>query len=406
MVKLTDSHLIMPGMATAHSHAFQRALRVHTQRRTTRAGSFWSWRDMMYALALKLKPEHLYAIARFTYAEAAMSGVTAVGEFHYLHHAPNGIPYADRLTTSEAMIGAAKSVGVRIALLRTAYLRGGHNQPLAAAQLRFGDPHVEAVVGDIEELQKRHGDDPHVAIGVAAHSVRAVPLADVVALAQFARESELPFHMHVAEQRRELDECEFEYGATPVHMLADRGVLTSSFVAIHATHVNKTECEQLGQARSNVCLCRTTERDLGDGLPRVGALVEAGVSICIGADSHCSADAFEEMRAVELDERSRVEARHAAMEAPDLLQAATGNGYSAIGMDRVPLNDQVFLRRSDPALAGFNGRQPEDAIVFAGTPRAVDRVVVDGETIVENGLHRDYSAILDAFQRTLVELGL
>ncbi|MCB0131233.1 MAG: amidohydrolase family protein, partial [Caldilineaceae bacterium] len=175
-LRLEGAWIIMPGMATAHSHAFQRLLRGHTQRRADAGGTFWSWRGLMYALAEQMDPAGMVAVARLAFAELAISGVTAVGEFHYLHHAPGGAPYADRLEMSHAVIHAAREVGLRITLIRTAYMRGGFGQPLTPAQARFADADVAAVINDVEELRKAYAHDPTVAVAVAAHSIRAVPM--------------------------------------------------------------------------------------------------------------------------------------------------------------------------------------------------------------------------------------
>jgi formiminoglutamate deiminase len=319
--------------------------------------------------------------------ELAMSGVTAVGEFHYVHHAKDGRPYADRLAMAEAVIQAAKDAGIRLTLIRTAYLRGGYGQELAPAQRRFVDPGIEQVMADVAALEARHAHDPHVRIAVAAHSIRAVPLPDVVALAGFARDRGMPFHMHVAEQRRELEECLAEYGRTPLALLADAGVLSPDFVAVHATHLNDDEIARLGAAGAMACLCRTTERDLGDGLPRTRDLVQAGVDLCVGVDSHCSSDAFEELRAVELDERSRTEQRLAAAGGPELLEMGTRAGYRAIGQADAWQADAVWLRADDPALTGIDDQALADGVIFGATPRAVDRVLVAGRPIVEDGVH-------------------
>ncbi|HET9224048.1 MAG TPA: formimidoylglutamate deiminase, partial [Roseiflexaceae bacterium] len=321
-VQRVGRHLVMPGMASVHSHAFQRALRGRTQRRSTAANSFWSWRGLMFALAERLGPEDMFNIARFAFVELAMSGVTAVGEFHYLHHDQAGRPYANRLELSEAMIQAARAAGIRITLIRAAYMRAGYQQALAPAQQRFCDQSVEQVLADVATLQERHAHDPMVRIGVAAHSIRTVPLEQVVALAAYACEHRLPFHMHVAEQRRELAECQDEYGTTPVELLARLGVLDERFVAIHATHLASAEIAALGAAHAFIGLCRTTERDLGDGAPETAVLLNAGAQLCFGVDSHASSDAFEEARAAELDMRVLGEARHVAVEAPRLLDAA------------------------------------------------------------------------------------
>jgi len=401
-----NNHIVMPGLATAHSHAFQRALRGRTQRRATQAGSFWSWRGLMYELAQTLNPDDIFNISRFAFVELAMSGVTAVGEFHYVHHAPGGQPYANRTQLAQAVIRAAQQAGLRITLIRTAYLRAGHNQPLAPAQQRFADPSIEPVLQDVESLQNYYADTPGVEIGLAAHSIRAVPREQVRQLAAYARRHQLVFHMHVAEQQREIEECLAEYGLRPVALLAEDGVLDSNFVGIHATHLSQNEIEALGQAGAFVCLCRTTERDLGDGLPETAGLVQAGARLCVGVDSHASPDAFEEVRAVELDDRSRTQARTVAAEAPELLRVATQSGYRAIGMAGAWQEDRVYLKADDPSIALVNDNVLADAVIFGATPRAVDRVEVGGQTIVENGVHMRYEEAYQGYQETLRRLEL
>ncbi|MEZ4867589.1 MAG: formimidoylglutamate deiminase [Caldilineaceae bacterium] len=406
VVALDQDRWRLPGLATAHSHAFQRALRGRTQRRSSAADSFWSWRALMYRLVEQLDPDALYTISRFAYTELAMSGVTAVGEFHYLHHAPHGHPYTNRTELADAVIQAALDVGIRLALLRTAYLRGGYQQSLSAAQQRFADPTVTDVIRDLETLRARYANQPLVTIGVAAHSVRAVPLPQLIELAHYARAQQFPFHMHICEQRREVDECLAEYGTTPVALLAQQGLLSPHFVGIHATHLTPAEIQILGAARCTICLCRTTERDLGDGLPPTSALVAAGVQLCVGVDSHACGDAFEEIRAVELDERSRLERRHIVADASTLLAMGSQIGYSACGLAAYAAADQIWLRADDPALAAIDPEHAVDAILFAAGPRAVDRVDVAGRTIVEDGRHLHYDAALHDYQATLRRLSL
>lgn len=404
-VSRRGNRIIMPGMASVHSHAFQRALRGRTQRRATEAGSFWSWRRLMYTLAERLDPDDLFHISRFAFVELAMSGVTAVGEFHYLHHDRDGTPYEDRTLLAETVIRAAREAGLRIALIRTGYFRAGWRRALEPAQRRFCDASVEDALRDVETLQRRFAGDPMVRIGLAAHSVRAVPRPYIMELMAYARERALPFHMHVSEQRREVDECIEEYGLRPVALLDRMGVLGEQFVAVHATHLDNDEIRALGGARAFVCLCRTTERDLGDGFPPTRPLVQAGARLCVGADSHASSDAFEEIRAVELDERSRLEVRHAVAEAPELLRAATQHGYQAIGMGDAWRDDWVALNADDPSLASLNEELLIDGLIFAATPRAVDEVTIAGREVVIEGTHIHYEEARRGYEMTLRKLG-
>ena len=404
MIDTTNSHFIIPGMATAHSHAFQRALRGRTQRKSTAARSFWSWRGLMYKLVETLEPDDIYAIARLAYAELAMSGVTMIGEFHYLHHDKSGRPYANRTETAEACIRAALDVGVRICLIRTAYMRGGFGKALEPAQRRFADESVDSILSDMESLRRKYAENPLVSIALAAHSIRAVPIAQICELSVYAAENNLPFHMHICEQRQELEESLAEYGVTPVQLLADNGILGARFVGVHATHLSGEEIQLLGKSRSMVCLCRTTERDLGDGLPQTADLVRAGAQICVGVDSHVEGNAFEEVRAVELDERSRLEARHTVAEAPQLLEMATQSGYIACDMGDAWQQDRVYLKRDDPTLVGIDEEDALDGVIFGAMPRAVEHVTVAGETVVEKGRHRDWDEIILQYKDTLMSV--
>ena len=405
-VRLEDGRWVMPGLATVHSHAFQRALRGRTQRRATRSGTFRGWRDEMYRLVEGLSPDDLYAISRFAYTELAMSGVTAVGEFHYVHHGPGGRPYADRIELADAVVRAARDVGLRICLIRTAYLRAGYRQDAVPAQMRFIDPSIDLVLQDLDLLRSRYRHDPLVAVAVAAHSVRAVPISGIRTLAAYADEHAFPFHMHVSEQRGELEECRAEHGTTPVALLSNEGVLSPRFVAVHATHLAGAEVSALGENHAFVCLCRTTERDLGDGLPPTSGLLDAGTRLCVGVDSHACENAFEEARAVELDERTRLERRHAAAEGRGLLDAATRQGYVACGLEAQWKEDRIHLDANDASIAAIEPDSAPDAILFGATPRAVKSVVVAGRQIIAEGHHAQYDETLELYRKSLRNLEL
>lgn len=393
----------IPGLASVHSHAFQRALRGMTQRKRSNVASFWSWRNAMYRLVERLDPESLYAVARLAYMELALSGVTMVGEFHYLHHQADGVLYSRRTELADTLIRAASDIGIRVCLIRAAYLRTGFKQTVAPAQKRFCDASLDEVIEDIEALKSRYADNPLVCVAAAAHSIRAVPIDDIVRLATWAARADLPFHMHVSEQRRELEECRAEYGITPLQLLAERGILNSRFVAIHATHLAADEIMHLGRAGSFVALCRTTERDLGDGLPPTLDLVRAGVRLCVGVDSHCGENAFEEMRAVELDARTQHEARTVVGDGKFLLDMGTAQGYEACGFG-ADLEDRVLLDRQDPSLIGLPEERLADSVVFNATPRAVRDVYVNGQRIIAEGRHPKAEEIMNAYTAILPRL--
>jgi len=377
LLTLSDSgrELRLPALASAHSHAFQRAMRGRAQRRGTGgADDFWSWRGQMYEIARGLTPESIRDISRVAFRELARAGVRTVGEFHYVHHQPGGAPYADRTILSEAVIQAAKDEGLRIALLRVAYHRAGPGREAEPDQLRFCDPSVDDVLRDVELLRLKYARDPDVRIGIAPHSVRAVPPVWLAELHDYARIHSLPFHMHVAEQEREVLECEAETGQRPVELLADRGLLDVRFVAVHATQLLPHEARLLGAARSFACICPTTERDLGDGLPDITALRDAGVRLCTGIDSHVITDPFEELRALETHERLRARKRvtHQPVTgslAEQLWREGSIVGAAACGFDDA--GGEIVLDGNDLSLALVDRENLLDAVVFSGGPGLV-----------------------------------
>jgi formimidoylglutamate deiminase len=362
----------LPAFALAHSHAFQRGMRGLAQRPTPgRAGDFWGWREAMYALAGSLTPESIYRISLVAYRELAGAGVRTIGEFHYVHHQPDGTPYDDRLIMSDSVIRAAKDAGLRIALLRVIYARAGAEKPPAPAQRRFCDLSLEQGLADVASLAARYAGDPEVRIGIAPHSVRAVAPSWLGEIARFATELRLPLHMHVAEQPAEVEACLEETGRRPVELLADQGALSERFVAVHATHIAPSEARLLGKARAAVCLCPTTERDLGDGLADVSTLVAEGVPLCIGVDSYVMSDPFEEMRGVVLGERLRTGRRFGPWAAPAeaIWRYASTEGATYLGF--ADAGGFLEIDEDAPDLELVDDAHRLDALVFSGSPALV-----------------------------------
>lgn len=371
--------LVVPGLANTHSHAFHRALRGRTQRER---GTFWTWRDQMYAVAARLDPDTYLALARATYREMAAAGITCVGEFHYLHHQPDGTPYADPNEMGLALVEAARQAGLRITLLDTIYLSSGFGAAPKGAQVRYSDGSVEAWGDRVDAV----AGGSHAVVGTAVHSVRAVPAADLDAVAD--RLGGRPFHVHLSEQVAENDGCLQAYGVTPARLLDDHGLLGPATSLVHATHLTDDDIELIGEAGAYASFCPTTERDLGDGIGPSRRLHDAGARLTLGSDSHAVIDLFEEMRAVELDERLATRQR-GHWTAAELLAAATTDGHASLGWDdagAIAVGRRADLVVLDPASARTAGTgRDENTVVFAAAAEDVRRVMADGRWIVEDG---------------------
>lgn len=367
--------LRLPAFSTAHSHAFQRGMRGLAQRPGP-AGTddFWSWRTAMYDLAMSLDPARIHAISKVAFDELRAAGVLTVGEFHYVHHQPDGTPYDDRTVMSDAVVRAAKDAGLRVALLRSIYHRGGPGVPAAHAQRRFSDPSLDDALRDVDALRARYRGDPDVTVGIAPHSVRAVPPSWLAPIAEYARAHDLPVHMHVAEQPGEVASCVAETGKRPVELVAEAGLPSPRFVAVHATHLMPHEARLLGEAGAFACINPTTERDLGDGHPDVTALRDAGCRLCTGIDSHVLTDPFEDMRGVELGERLRTLLRVTMRDegptvAERLWDAASHEGARACGF--ADAGGDVLIDRDARELSLVDDAHLLDALVFSATVRVV-----------------------------------
>jgi formiminoglutamate deiminase len=397
----------VPGLANVHSHAFHRALRSRTQRET---GSFWTWRDVMYRATERLDPDSYHALALAVFAEMALAGITAVGEFHYVHHQPDGTPYADPNAMGEALLVAAADAGVRLVLLDTLYLHGGLDGSgyveATGAQLRFTDRSAAAWA---ERVSQCRSDGDRRRMGAAIHSVRAVDPDSMGVVAAWADDRHAPVHAHVSEQTGENDACHERFAITPLAVLHRSGVVTDRFTAIHATHVTDHDIELLAGAGSTVCMCPTTERDLGDGIGPTAGMAEAGVPLVTGSDSQAVIDPFEEMRAIELDERLRSR-RRGVHRAGELFRAASVAGHRSLGWDDAGViavgqrADLVTVSLESVRTAGAGSDAALEAVVFAATASDVTDVVIDGRSIVTDGRHADIDVVrsLDESIRSLM----
>lgn len=404
---------LLPGLVNAHSHAFQRVIRGRTEHRAGQArDDFWTWREMMYSAATRLSPEDLYDASRMTFLEMALGGISSVGEFHYIHHAPDATPYDDPNLLSQTAIRAARDVGLRICLLRVAYARSGYATEPNPKQSRFIERDAEAYLRNVERLRAEAEKEDGVSVGVAPHSVRAVPLDYLRELFRYAQEKQMPVHMHIAEQPAEIEACLKEHGRTPVVLLEREGLLSERFTGIHAIHVTAEEARLLARSRSIVCACPTTERNLGDGVVPAALFFKEGVRVSLGTDSHTQVDLLEDARELEynmrLARRERVVLDETSGDpsalAASLFDCATRRGAESLGMydgsggleAGLPA-DFFTVDINDPSIAGASTEDLLAHIVFSLSLAAVRDVAVGGQLIIEDRHHRAEREIIEKF---------
>jgi formimidoylglutamate deiminase len=389
---------LLPGFVNTHSHSFQRLIRGQSESRVMSGRDFWSWRGTMYHAAAQLDPEDVYDVARMAFLEMVLSGTTTVGEFHYLHNAPGGRPYDDPNLLSKQVIAAAQSVGIRIVLLRSAYLRSGFELPPDPGQMRFFES-ADHFLSNMEMLAKAYpADSTAVRLGVAPHSLRAVPLCELKEIAAWTRDRKMPLHMHVAEQIAENDACLREYGATPVALLGREGLLGPDFTAVHAIHITADEMDRLAQSDATVCSCPTTERNLGDGVIVADQVMGKGIRIALGSDSQAQIDPLEDARELEyhlrLDRQQRAILDQIGEKtlAARLFDCATLHGARALGVPAGELTpgsaaDFITVDLDDLSIAGHSANDLLPLAVFSLDRTAIRDVVVNGRWVVRDQRH-------------------
>lgn len=378
---------LLPGFVNVHSHVFQRTLRGHTHRPLSRQDTFWTWRRAMYAAAARLDPDYLYEVAVRTYREMLAAGYTSVGEFHYVHHQPGGQPYAEPNAMALAVLNAGRAAGIRVILLMTAYAQGGFNQPPEEGQRRFCDRSVAAYLERVEALRQAG-----FLVGLSPHSVRAVPEAWFREIANYSRAHRLPLHVHADEQVSEIEQCQQAYGCTPIELLERFGALGSLTTIVHATHANATEIALMARQGCTVCVCPTTEGDLGDGIAPYAELLAARIPLSIGSDSNTRLDPFEELRWAEYSARMRYQRRRIlvademAAPGPLLLDYGTRNGASALGLATGQIApglqaDFVAVDLQHPSLADWSADDLLDTLFFGATSSVIKQVWVQGKPV-------------------------
>lgn len=405
----TVAGIVIPGLCNAHSHAFQRALAGRTEERSP-AGrdNFWSWRERMYELAGRLDPEALAAIAQQAYVEMVSAGYTSVAEFHYLHRSPG---VASPGAMFEAIGEAAAGSGIRLAYIPVLYERAGFDRPEPQGQQAL-------FVHDIDSFLAHHADaasqaSATVHVGIGAHSLRAV---SAESLRQIVAAADRPIHLHIAEQQLEVEQCLQSYGRRPVQWLLENFEVDTRWCLVHATHVDADETRELASSGAVVCLCPSTEANLGDGLFPLRDYLAAGGDIAIGSDSHVSINPFEELRWLEYGQRLASQSRNvAALEQAHVghelfMRALRGgvraSGQEAGGVETGAAADLVVLYDDDPMLTGHGDATLLDALVFSGYRLPIERVMVNGAWQVVDGRHVAEEQAGIAYGETLRRIGV
>ena len=374
------------------------------ERQTDPADSFWTWRETMYAMAARFAPDLLHAVASQLYVEMLEAGYTSVCEFHYLHHAPDGQPYAPATAMSDALLRAAHDTGIRITLLPVLYMAGGFDgRPLSERQRRFGHD-IDAYLRLFDALRAHEGDT--VRVGCALHSLRAVPpqaMREVLhALPMDAR-----IHVHIAEQMAEVEECITLRGARPVQWLLDNATVDARWTLVHATHLDDAEVQGIARSGATVAICTTTEGNLGDGLFPLRAYLDAGGRCGVGSDSHISVSPVEELRWLEYGQRLVTRRRNIAssMRSPSvgttLFAGVQASAADSTGFDA---RDRIVLDADAPVLAGASEGDLIDRWIFSGNANVVRDVEVAGVRVVEDGRHRDREAIAARYREAMKAL--
>ena len=403
----------LPGLPNLHSHAFQRGLAGLTERRSSEGDSFWTWRELMYRFLERVGPEELEALAALAFAEMLEGGFTRVGEFHYLHHDREGMPFSDPGELAGRLAAAAAQTGIGLTLLPTLYAHGGFGgAPPTERQRRFiNDPVRFARI--VEASRSALRGLPGASVGVAAHSLRAVTPPELAEAVTVARGGVI--HIHIAEQLREVDDCLAWSGARPVQWLLENAAVDARWCLVHATHATPEELQGIAARGAVVGLCPVTEASLGDGIFPAAAFLAAAGRTGIGSDSNIRIDAAEELRTLEYSQRLAHRARNllaagaGTSTGRSLFEAALAGGTQALcpsgsgpaGIAAGALLDVVTLAAGHPALIGRQEDAILDSWIFAGDRSLVDCVWRAGRKVVSGGRHRDREAIVARYQRTL-----
>lgn len=413
---------VLPGFPNAHSHAFQYAmagLAEHLPADKRQASDdFWSWREAMYGLARRISPDQMEAIAACVYAEMLRQGITAVAEFHYLHHAPDGVHYAQQAEMSMRLVAGAQKAGIHLTLVPIFYAQGGFGKAATATQARFLSQSLDAYLHLLSAVESSAKNAPDFVLGRGIHSLRAVDSKHVKAL--FQKEFSGPFHLHIAEQQKEVDDCLTHWHKRPVEWLLDEVSVDERFHLVHATHMTPVETQRLARSGATVVICPSTEGNLGDGFFPLQAYVAHGGRFTIGTDSHIGLSPMEELRWLDYGQRLRLEKRNVLCDNPGddsgerLFRETWQAGQRSLGLcvgGETPQYfakgrpfDALVLDMNHPALFGKLAERRLAALIYAGDASVIRRVLRRGETLVSDGKHVRHDVIMLAYRNQLSRL--
>lgn len=409
----------LPGFQNAHSHAFQYAMAGLAERHegTGIPDDFWSWRTAMYNLALQISPEQLEAIATMLYAEMLRHGYTAVAEFHYLHHDLNGQPYNNRAELGERLVAAAKNAGIKITLVPMFYQQGGFGKPAEGQQRRFISPTVDAYYQLLDSSQQAVSHYPHAKLGQGIHSLRAVSETDIKTVCRDFQ-NDRPFHIHVSEQLKEIDDCLAFYGQRPVEWLLNNAPVNAHYHLVHATHLSTPEVQGIAQAQANVVLCPSTEGNLGDGLFRFADFKAQHGNWSIGTDSHVGLNPLEELRLLDYGQRLTTHKRHTFFQQGqgdsgfNAIEMAWKTGRKAMGETHTSFFtigepfDSFILNIDSPLLNTASPKHRCNTLVYASDVSNSLGTIVNGQWVVKHNQHHDREKITKEFIKALRALGV
>lgn len=406
--------IVIPGMPNAHSHSFQRLIAGLTGPQGNHSDSFWSWRSAMYRCANRISPQQFGQVASWVFTEMLKAGYTSCAEFHYLHHQPDGKAYANPAEMSEQLIEAAKTSGIAMTLLPVLYNSAGFGKDgVNQDQRRFAHT-VDSYLKLLETVSESISPEPLLALGLAPHSLRAVPTGLLHEVLQSWQDTHCPIHIHIAEQPAEVEDCIKHLGARPLEWLFEQFSVDERWNLVHATHLSDRELKIAAASSANAVLCPTTEADLGDGVFRTADWLAAGGRIAIGSDSNVRISVIEELRLLEYNERLRSGQRNVLTGTDSscgrfLYQHAAESGATALGqpVGRLEAGFRADFLVLNGAHEMLSGREPDavlDSWVFAGDKGMLDSVWVAGQPVIEHGIHQQDASFGAAMIKTIKEL--